>query len=107
MGGGGGGGGRRVPPRLPTLARLGEIEPILGVHARGKDVEVHAVGLLHDDRVRTHVQQAGARVEAHGVRHGGVAAPEPTAKDEDPSAAPNHLRERRGLRARVRAMGLG
>jgi len=86
-----------VCPRLPALARLREVEAVLRVHARGEDVEVDAVRLLHDDHVRAHVQQASARVEAHRVRHGGVAAPEPATEDEDPSAAPNHLHERRGL----------
>ena len=78
-------------PRLPALALLREVEPVLRVHARSEDVEVDAVGLLHHDHVWAHVQEAGARVKAHGVRHGSVAAPEPTAKDEDALAAPNHL----------------
>ena len=92
-------------PRLPALALLREVEPVLRVHARSEDVEVDAVGLLHHDHVWAHVQEAGARVKAHGVRHGSVAAPEPTAKDEDALAAPNHLREWRGRWARVKGHG--
>ena len=46
-------------PRLPALARLREVEPVLRVHARGEDVEVDAVRLLHDDHV-VHGRAAGA-----------------------------------------------
>lgn len=45
-------------PRLPALALLREVEPVLRVHARSEDVEVDAVGLLHHDHVWAHVQEA-------------------------------------------------
>jgi len=76
---------------LSALARLGQVEAVLGLDACDEDVELNAVSLLHDDHVRADIQDARARVVAHRVRHAGVAAPEPAAEDVDPDAAAKHL----------------
>ena len=76
---------------LSALARLGQVEAVLSLDACDEDIELDAVSLFHDDHVRAQVQDAGARVVAHRVRHAGVAAPEPAAKEVDPSAAAKHL----------------